>query len=526
MEVMLDFEKLLLLMSAAVLFVAAAQKIKIPYPIALVVGGSFLSFLPGLDFTYIEPNLLLTIVLPPILYYGAFWASFADFKKHAKEITSLALGLVVATTLVVAFIFKWCFPEFSWPLAFAFGAIVSPPDATCATAILKRFPLGNKLITILEGESLVNDASALVLYKIAVTALATGSFSLFEASWEFVYMALAGVAVGLSLNWAFQHLAARYLEPVVGALASFIIPYVIYITATAIDASAVLAVVASGIIGSRILFKHQTSLRRMIGRVTWDMYIIILNCFIFVLIGSQLDEQTSHLSWYQIAQLTGYSFLITVVMFFIRIFWSCIKSIVDYHRKQNTDKAHEISEIMREGVIIGWVGMRGIVSLTAALALPMTLDNGSPLLGRQEVIYMVFCIILFTIVIPTVTLPKLLALLNLPEHLPKDAANETRKTLVEVAREEINRLHSSQTVSEEERGVLYNYFTTRTKLLVLATKENSNHKQFEHARKKVVQAQRRVLLEKWEDGMIDDRVLAQIEHELDVEETQTTRAEL
>ncbi len=524
---MLDFEKLLLLMSAAVLLVALAQRIKIPYPITLVIGGAFLSLLPGLDFTYIEPNLLLTIILPPILYYGAFWTSFTDFKKHAKEITSLALGLVIVTTFVVAFIFKWCFPHFSWPLAFAFGAIVSPPDATCATAILKRFPLGNKLITILEGESLVNDASALVLYRIAVTAAVTGSFSLFEASWEFVYMALGGVAVGAFLNWAFQHLAARYLEPTVSAFASFIIPYVIYIAASAINTSGVLAVVASGIIGSRILFKHQTSLRRMIGRVTWDMYIIVLNCFIFVLIGSQLDEQTSHLSWYQLGKLTCYSLLITFVMFVIRIFWASIKSIISYTRiKNNKEAAHELSEIMREGVVIGWVGMRGIVSLTAALALPLTLDNGSALLGRQEVIYMTFCIILFTILIPSLTLPTLLSWLNLPEHTPKDSSSETRRTLVQVAEEEIKRLHTNQTVSEEEKAVLFSYFTTRTKLLSLATKENKNHKQFEHARKKVVQAQRRVLLEQWEDGTIDDRVLAQIEHELDIEETQTTRAEL
>ncbi|MBS0635375.1 MAG: Na+/H+ antiporter [Verrucomicrobia bacterium] len=516
---MSDFQILILLMSAAVLLVCFSQKTRIPYPITLVIGGGLLSFIPDVDFSYFDPNLLLTIVLPPILYHAAFWTSMQGFKKHYKEICSLALGLVVVTTLVIGCLFKWCFPDYSWALAFAFGAIVSPPDAAAATSVLKRFPLGQKLITILEGESLVNDASALVLYRIAVAAILSGTFSFWEATFDFFYMALGGVLFGTLLGYSFQFLSRRYLDPVVGVFSSLLIPYIIYICSTVLDISGVLAVVAAGIIASRIIFKHQTSLRRMLGHVTWDMYVILLNCFIFVLIGSQLDEQTATMSWDQIFRYTGYALLFTFVMFVIRLIWACIKGTKVYF---HTQKDPELVQILKDGVIIGWVGMRGIVSLTAALALPFNLADGTPVAGRAEVIYIVFCVILLTLVIPGSTLSYLIRWLKLPTLPQNDLSEATRKNLAKVAQEEIARLKSTNSVSDEEHLLLVDYFHNRYRLWQLS----GNHHQLESARKKVVQTQRRVLLEIWEQGEIDDKLLAQIEHELDSEETQTAKVEI
>ncbi|MCE5294353.1 MAG: sodium:proton antiporter, partial [Chlamydiales bacterium] len=452
-------------------------------------------------------ELILTIVLPPILHSAAFWTSLREFKQHARKICSLALGLVVVTTVVVASIFKLYFPELPWALAFVFGAIVSPPDAAAATSILKRFPLGTKLITILEGESLVNDASALVLYRIALTALVTGSFSLLEASEQFLYMSLGGALFGASINYILQKITRKCLDPVVGTFTSFLIPYITYIVASWMGISAVLAVVAGGIVSSRMIFKNQTSLRRMIGRVTWDMYIIILNCFVFILIGSQLDEQTSHMTWAQVGTYTGFSLVITFIMFAVRMAWVSRKS-------------------SQEGLIIGWVGMRGIVSLTAALALPFTLNNGMPTPGREIVIYMVFCVILFTLLIPSLTLGKLIQWLKLPPNALSDPTLDTRRNLIEVAKKEIHKLHSANAVSEEERNLLHNYFDNRHRLWELISPESGNHSHLEAARKKVVQAQRKVLLAIWEEGTISDRILAQIEHELDSEETREVRAEI
>ncbi len=524
---MTDFESLILLMSVAILLVSLSQKIGIPYPIILVIGGAFLSLVPGLDFTYFDPNLILAIVLPPILYYAAFWTSLGDFKKHFREICSLALGLVLITTLIVGCLFKWFFPQYSWALAFAFGAIVSPPDAAAATSILKRFTLGKKLITILEGESLVNDASALVIYRIAVVAILSGTFSLLDVSIDFVTMSAGGILLGSAIGYCLQSFAKRFLDPVAGTFASFLIPYIIYIIANFIEVSSVLAVVASGVVASRIIFKHQTALRRMIGRVTWDMYIIILNCFIFILIGSQLDEQTSNMSWNQVFTYTGYALVITIAMFIVRIIWACIKNLISYMRcKDDKLVADELLNTLRDGIIIGWMGMRGIVSLTAALALPLTLNDGTALEGRSETIYIVFCVILFTLIIPGLTLGKLISWLNLPKLFFKDATLETRQSLIKVAVDEIKRLHTTQTVSEEERSLLFDYFTNRYRLWELLSPENKTHKQLESARKKVLQAQRTVLIDIWERGHIDDKVLEQIEHELDTEETQSVRVEI
>lgn len=179
------FQTLIILIFFAAIFVGIAQKIKIPYPILLVLGGIILGFIPKIEVISFDPNLLLIIVLPPILYVASFSISFNEFRKNRNQIFSLALGLVIISTLIVGVIFKWMFPHYSWELAFAFGTIVSPPDSVAATTILKRFSINPRLLAILEGESLINDASALVLYKLAIVAMLSGTFSIFDASLQF-----------------------------------------------------------------------------------------------------------------------------------------------------------------------------------------------------------------------------------------------------------------------------------------------------------------------------------------------------
>lgn len=524
---MTDFESLILLMSIAALLVSLAQKAHISYPIALVTGGCLLSFIPGVDYTYFDPNLILTIVLPPILYHAAFWTSLRDFKKSFGEICSLALGLVLVTTLIIGIFFKWCFPEFSWALAFTFGAIVSPPDAAAATTILKQFPLRKKLITILEGESLVNDASALVLYKIAVTAILTGTFSLLDATADFVFTSTGGILLGVCVGYTLQLFSRRYLDPVVGTFSSFLIPYITYILSSVVGVSGVLAVVASGVVGSRMVFKHNSPLRRMLGHVTWDMYIILLNCFIFILIGSQLDKQTEYMNWNQVLTYTCYAFLVTILMCLIRLIWVAITAAITYFRfRGNPARAISISQLSQDGTILSWASMRGIVSLTAALAIPITLNNGLPVEGRSELIYMTFCVILFTLLLPGLTLSKLISWLNIPPVPISDNPLETWRDLAKVASDEISRLRSDNSVSDEESSFLNNYFNSRFQLMEHSSLTDTQHKNLESARKMVLQAQRKMLVQIWEHGHIDDRVLAEIERVLDAEETHAARAEI
>lgn len=523
---MFNFETILILLFAAIILVGVAQKFRVPYPIALVLGGTVIGFIPGLQPIYFDPNLILIIVLPPVLYYAAFGISFREFKKNWKDIFSLALGLVFVTTLVIGVIFKFLFPEFHWALAFAFGAIVSPPDAISATTILKRFSINTRLVTLLEGESLINDASALVLYKLAVMALLSGSFSFLDGGFEFIKIGSGGILVGITLGLILQLFSRRYLEPTLGVVFSFVIPYIIYIVANYIEVSGVLAVVVSGLIGSRILVTHHSSLRRVLGYATWDIFIIFLNCFVFILIGLQLRAITEMLTTQQIFLYFLYALIITFAMIAVRMAWVYAKSGIYFLKSRNNSKSPECFQILREAAIIGWSGMRGIVSLAAAIALPFTNLNGSPLEGRNEIIFITFVVILLTLLIPGLSLPILLGWLKIESYSEHDEAINIRHQLSKIAEEKLQYLLTSHKISEMEHKFLKAYFIAQVHVQEMAHAAENKLLNVEEARLKVIQAQRKFLLDRWKLNEINDKLLSHLENELDMSEVHIARAEL
>lgn len=526
-KIMHGLETIFILMFAAILLVGIAQKFHVPYPIALVLGGTAIGFIPELHPIYFDPNMLLLIVLPPILYYGAFGISFREFKQNWKQIFSLALGLVAVTTLVVGVIFKWMFPEFPWALAFAFGAIVSPPDAISATSILKRFAISSRLVTLLEGESLINDASALILYKIAVVALLSGTFSLLGGVLEFAQIVCGGILLGAILGILLQRFSRRYLEPVLGVVFSFTIPYITYIIATFIGVSGVLAVVVNGLIGARILFEHHSSLRRVLGYAVWDIFIILLNCFVFILIGLQLRSITNILTIQQIVIYTGYAALITLAMLIVRMLWVYTRTSFAYFKALRNPRASTICpEILREATVVGWSGMRGIVSLAAAIALPFTYPNGAPLEGRNETIFMTFVVILLTLLIPGFSLAALLRWLKIQPHSTHDDEENIRQELTKIAEKTLHELLTQQNISKNELDFLTAYFIAQSHIQQMAHAPENELQNMEVARLKVIQAQRKHLLEKWKQNEIDDKLLNHLENELDMLEVHIARATL
>lgn len=514
-------------MFAATLLVGISQKLHVPYPIGLMLGGTALGFSPKVNMINFDPNLILVIVLPPILYYAAFGISFREFKHNFKEIVSLALGLVVFTTLVIGMLFKWLFPELPWAVAFAFGAIISPPDAIAATTILKRFAIHSHLLTVLEGESLINDAAALVLYRLAVVALSTGTFSLADGAADFFKTVTGGIIVGLVLGYMIQKLARRYLEPAVGVIFSFTIPYITYILADFMAVSGVLAVVVNGLMGSQMLLRHHSSLRRILGYVAWDIFIILMNCFVFILIGLQLSSLTSMMSIAEMIRYSGYALLITFAMIVIRILWVLIRSIIPYLKAlQDPRSATLCPQIFRESLITGWSGMRGIVSLTAALALPYTLSNGMPLEGRNEVIFIAFVVILLTLLIPGLTLAPLIRSLNIEKQVDPHNIVEVRLELKKTAEKAVKNLHASKKINKSQSVFLMSYFNLQHSAMQITDSIQGDFFSLESARNLVIQEQRKKLLELWESLEVDDKLLNQLEHELDLEETQHVRAEL
>ena len=271
-----------------------------------MIGGSFLGFLPGLTQPNFDPNQLLLIVLPPILYYSAYTLPYKEFRRNLGEIVGLALGLTALTTFVIGVLFKWLFPELPWAMAFAFGAIISPPDAVAAGAVLRRFNIKTKLEAILQGESLVNDAMGLILYKFAVVALLSGVFSVQEVSLEFVKVVLGGIVVGILCGYLLHKISSKYFDPIIAVVYSFLIPYITYMLADSLGFSGVLAVVVCGIIGSQMLLKGFSSITRVLGWASWDIVIILLNCFVFILIGSQMSGILKDLSAQEILRYFSY----------------------------------------------------------------------------------------------------------------------------------------------------------------------------------------------------------------------------
>lgn len=521
-----SLHSLIILMFAAALLIGVAQKIKIPYPIALVIGGTAIGFIPGLNPIDFDPNLILLIVLPPILYRSSFAISFREFKASWREIFSLALGLVFTTTLIIGLIFKWIFPEFPWALAFAFGAIISPPDAVAATAILKRFPMQSRLLTILEGESLINDASALVLYRLAVVALLSGVFSWTDAIFEFFKVVIGGIGIGLIFGFVLQRFSRRYLDPIVGVVLSITIPYITYIAADALGVSGVLAVVTNGLVGSQTILSHHAPMRRILGFMMWDIYVILLNCFVFILIGLQLKVFSKDMTPHQMLLNVAYGILFTVALIIIRMAWMYGRSGIHYLKTKLNDKIAPKTKHLREATLIGWSGMRGIVSLTAALALPLK-PGGEVLSGRDEVIFITFIVILLTLLIPGFTLSILLRWLKLDNHNREHhKEHKARKVMEKIANEKIKEMQGASKISGEQFEFLTIYFNLQRRVLEISTSSLKKFQDLESFRLEIIRVQRNTLLEIWDRQEITDSQLRELEHELDLEETRLTRAEL
>src|SRR5467141_3013737 len=277
---MILLEVLLFLLLCALALGWASRRFGLPYPIALVVGGGLLGFIPRLPQLDFDPRFLLVLVLPPILYQAALLTSWRDFRANLRTI-----GLVLVTTLVVGAALKALIPEIPWAAAFVFGAIVSPPDAVAATAILSRLNMPRRIVTVLEGESLVNDASGLVLYKFAIAAVLSGTFSLADASIEFALISAGGIATGMLLGGLFV-LLHRYLgDPFIEVLLSLSVPYMAYVLAESVGASGVLAVVAAGLLRGRYSPAMVSAEMRILARSVWNILVFMLNSLIFILIG-------------------------------------------------------------------------------------------------------------------------------------------------------------------------------------------------------------------------------------------------
>jgi Na+/H+ antiporter len=519
-----DSALLAVLLAVGLLLLAVSQFVRIPYPIVLVLGGAVIGFIPGAPTVELNPDLVLVAVLPPLLYGGAFFTSLRELRANVKAISLLAVGLVLVTMLAVAVAAHAVIPGLAWPQAFVLGAIVSPTDPTAATAIAERLGLPRQLVALVEGESLVNDGTALVAYRFAVAAVVTGSFSLLEASWRFVVSVVGGIAIGLAAGWLIRQLRRRLDNPPVEITIALLSGYFAYLPARAIDVSGVLAAVTVGIYMGWHTPELTTAQTRLQGQGVWEIVILLLNGLLFALVGLQLPNILDSLSGGRsTAQLLGYAALVSLVVIGARIAWLVGTYIVA--QLSARARADDPAPSWQAKAVVAWSGMRGAVSLAAALALPLSIDSGATFPDRNLIIFLTFGVIFATLVLQGLTLPPLIRVLDLEED--GLAEKEEAKARIRAAQAAIDRLDElmgeewvRDDTAERMRG-LYDFRQRRFRSRFDPEGDGSTEDRsqaYQRLRRELIDAERLAVVELRREGKIGDDVMRRVVRDLDLEE--------
>lgn len=516
---MSDVAIVVILLTIVTALAELTDKLRIPYPILLVLVGIGIGLVPGLPVVTLAPNLVFLIFLPPILYAAAWQTSWPDFQAAIRPISLLAVGCVLFTTTIVAVIAHEFLPGFGWAEAFALGAIISPPDAVAATAATKGLGLPKRIITILEGESLVNDATGLIAFRYAVTAAGTGTFVFWLAGVNFFYVAGLGIIIGLALGQVFYYIHKITPDNATNdTTLTFIAPYAAYLTAEQFHASGVLAVVVMGVFlspRSSEVFNHQARLQ---AYFVWDTVIFILNGLIFILIGLQLPVVMANIGTRSLWTWIGHGALISAAAIVLRIIWVFPAALIPRALFKGI-RQREPNYSPRFTAIIAWSGMRGVVSLAAALALPLVV-NGEPFPNRDEIIFITFCVIFATLVLQGLTLPALIKWLGVKAD--GSSENEEREARLKLASTVIEHIESNYSLSLSD-GVLSQIkskYEIRVQRIEHSTRRMTTEElaQFQRIQKELLLSERSFLLDLRRKRQISDEVLRKLEYELDLEE--------
>ena len=510
---------LLALITAVAGLSVLARLVRVPYPILLVLGGLVLGFVPGMPNVELPPELILVAFLPPLLYWSGFFATPRDLRADARTISLLAVGLVLATAAAVAVVAHAMVDEMTWPAAFALGAIVSPTDPLAASAIGRRLGVPRRLLNVLEGESLVNDATAMVAYRIAVAAAVSGGFVAWQAGLRFVVTAAGGVAVGLLVGWLVAELRGRLDDPVVEIVVSVFTGYAAYLPAELLDVSGVLAAVAAGLyVGWRAPTVSSAS-TRLLGYSFWEVLVYLANAVLFILVGLQLQPILEDLSGTAVAVLVGQGALVSAVVVAVRLGWGfSVPYLVRLIDRRPSQAMRRVGA--RERLLLGWSGMRGAVSLAAALALPLDF----PL--RNLILFLTFSVILATLVVQGLTLPALIRGLRLEEDDAEEREElKARLTATHAALDRLQELAGADWTRDdtvERLQGLYDFRRRRLKARGGYLEDDGAEDRslaYQRLLRELLQAQRQAIVQLRNQGAISNDVMHRIERELDLEDT-------
>jgi monovalent cation/hydrogen antiporter len=500
-----------------------ARVVGVPYPITLVLGGTVIGFLPGVPTVELDPDIVLLIFLPPLLYGAAFFSSVRELRQNAKAIATLAIPLVFVTMAAVAVVAHEVV-GLGWTESFVLGAIVSPTDAVAPTEIMRRVGAPRRLVAIVEGENLTNDWTALILYRFAVAAVVSGSFSLWKAGLEFIASGVGGLLVGLAAGMIIRQVRARIDDPPTEITISILSGYVGYLPAEELGLSGVIAAVTTGLYMAWHTPQLTTAVMRLQGVAVWEILTFLLNAVLFLLVGLQLPGILDDLSGRSTSELVLWGALVSAVVVLVRLAWvfvlPYVARLIDRRPSQRRRRLGA-----PERLVVGWAGMRGSVSLAAALAIPLETDAGAPFPGRDLIIFLAFAVILVTLVGQGLTLGPLIDRLGLDDE-GEESHEDTlaRRRVAEAALERLDELGEPDWISPESVGRARQLFDYRQRRFgALADGDGDNLEERANAWRRLMydlyDAQREALLELRNTGAISDEIRRRVERDIDLEET-------
>ena len=500
-------------------------KVRVPYPILLVVGGLALGFMPGMPDLELPPDLVLVGVLPPLLYGTAFFTSLRDLRANWRPVGMLAVGLVLLTMVIVAVVAHAVVPDLPWSSAFVLGAIVSPTDPIAATAIMERLGAPRRIVNIIEGESLINDGTALVAYRFAVAAVVTGSFSLVEAGFEFVLNVIGGIAVGLAVGWLVRKVRRRLDFPPAEITISLLTGYFAYIPAELLGVSAVIAAVTAGIYLGWYTPELTNPEVRLLGQSTWEIVTFTLNALLFTLIGLQLPTILDELDAYSAADLLWWAFAVWAAVVVARCLWVYPAAWLPRLLSRRARERHPMLPTAKMA-LVSWIGLRGAVSLAAALAVPLTTEAGEPFPGRNLILFLTFAVILGSLVIQGLSLPAVIRALDLEDDSAAEAQEEARARIdaAAAALARLDELAAEQWVREDTADRLRGSYNFRQARFSARLDEGDDggiearSVDYQRLRRELLDAERAAVYELRRSGGISDEVARRITRDLDLED--------
>jgi Na+/H+ antiporter len=512
---------LLLLLLFVTAFAALARRLQTPYPIVLVIAGLLLGFVPGIPSITLDPDLIFFVVLPPLLYSAAWVTSWRDFSYNIVSISMLAFGLVGFTVLAVALAGPLLFPGFDWRIGLVLGATVATTDAIAATSIAKRIGLPKSIVDLLEGESLLNDATGLLALEFATAMVVEGQNpGAGSGLLRLVYLTVAGIGTGLILGRGVEWFEHRIDDAPIEIAVSILVPYAAYLTAEAMHASGVLAVVAAGLYLGRKSSEFFSPGVRLQSRAVWNSIEFILNGFVFVLIGLQLPSVLAGVSELSVRQVILYGALFSIFLILLRLGWMFPGVYVASFIRRRFLRQNESWPGSRQVFVVGWTGMRGVIALAAAMALPETVANGSPFPHRDLIVFLTFSVILVTLVLQGLTLPPLIRLLGLAET--SGAGHEEQEGRQLVLEATLGHLEDLRREDSSGSTELYDDVARHYQHRLASVSEDvgaaDHYFQYLDLSRTLLDVERQTALRLRDQGRITDEGLREMEHELDLSE--------